>query len=421
MTLNAKRLLSKAALAVSLALTAQSVMASGYQINEYSASGLGRAFAGDAAMADNASTNARNAAAIFLMEKGTNISMGATYIDPDVNIYVTDVSVPAAGGNTGTLSDGANSETVPNFHITSFISDDIAVGYSATATFGMSTDYGSAIAGIAAGKTSLTMINHNINGAYKIDDAWSVALGANAASADASLRRYDSTGALPGSGGAGSEYTKMDGDDWGYGWNFGVLYQLDDKNRFGFTYRSKIDLKLEGHLTNPAHNNEAASMDITLPASYELSGFHQVREDIAIHYSLTRTNWSVFKEMKAVSKVDGSELFKKEENWSDTWRIALGSTLTLNQEWALRAGIAFDESPVDNNNRTMSIPDTDRFWWSAGTTYKPNNAWSFDFGFAYLSGKQYDSSTETVTGVSTYTYGSTGDAFLYGLQASYQF
>lgn len=167
-------------------------------------------------------------------------------------------------------------------------------------------------------------------------------------------------------------------------------------------------------------------MDITLPETYEFSGYHQVREDIAIHYSITRTNWSCFKKMEATSNADGTVLFSKEENWSDTWRLALGSTLTLNQEWALRAGIAFDESPVDDSNRTMSIPDTDRFWWSFGTTYKPTPAWNIDFGFAYLSGKQYDDSTETVVhsnGVelATYTYSSTGDAFLYGLQVSYQF
>lgn len=418
MTLNVKRHLSKTALAISLAITAQSVMASGYQINEYSASGLGRAFAGEAAIADNATTNARNAAAIFLMEKGTSISMGATYIDPDVNIHVTNAS-GVAGGDTGTLSDGANSETVPNFHMTSFITDNIAIGYSATATFGLSTDYGSSIAGLAAGKTSMTMINHNINGAYKIDDTWSVALGFDAADADASLTRYDSSGNLTG-GNPGTQTTKMDGDDWGYGWNVGVLYQLDTENRFGFTYRSEIDLTLDGEF-----NAAPASMDITLPASYEFSGFHQVREDIAIHYSLTRTNWSCFQEMKATSSEDGSTLFTKEENWSDTWRLAIGSTLTLSQEWALRAGIAFDESPVDESNRTMSIPDTDRFWWSLGTTYKPTQAWNIDFGFAYLSGKQYDSSTETVeqSGVelASYTYSSTGDAFLYGLQVSYQF
>lgn len=401
MTLTLKRL-RKAAVALSLSLVTQSAFASGYQINEYSATGLGRAFAGEAAMADNASTNARNPAALFLL-KSTSVSLGLTYVDPEVDIDVIDST--AGPTDKGELNDGAGSETIPNFHITSFVTDNFAIGYSATATFGLSTDYGSEIAGPVAGKTSLSVINHNINGAYKISDAWSLGLGVNAAYADASLTRYNLDGSVAG---------KLEGDDWGYGWNAGFLYQLDENNRFGFTYRSEIDLNFTGSL-----NTLDAKMPLTLPETYEFSGFHQITEALALHYSVARTNWSCFKKMNATTN-NPAVSFTKEENWSDTWRLALGTTYRFNPEWTLRAGFAYDESPVGDENRTMSIPDTDRYWWTLGTSYTPTQNWNFDFGFAYLSGKEHESSTEEY-GPLTYTYDSTGDAFIYGLQASYLF
>ena len=56
----------------------------------------------------------------------------------------------------------------------------------------------------------------------------------------------------------------------------------------------------------------------------------------------------------------------------------------LNQNWTLRAGYAFDESPVKEMYRTARVPDNDRQWLTAGATYNLNPRWSFDAALAYL-------------------------------------
>ena len=58
--MNKKRLFSKTLLAATITLATQQATAAGFQLNAQSATGLGRAFAGDAVIADNASVMSRN-------------------------------------------------------------------------------------------------------------------------------------------------------------------------------------------------------------------------------------------------------------------------------------------------------------------------------------------------------------------------
>lgn len=57
----------------------------GFQLNEHSAAGLGRAFAGEGAIADNAAVLSRNPAAMTLFTQ-PSISAGITYVNPHVNV-----------------------------------------------------------------------------------------------------------------------------------------------------------------------------------------------------------------------------------------------------------------------------------------------------------------------------------------------
>ncbi|MGL5045972.1 MAG: outer membrane protein transport protein, partial [Plesiomonas sp.] len=83
--MNKKNLLTKSALATAVALLSANASAAGYQIGEHSASGLGRAFAGEGAVADNAAVVIRNPAAMMMFD-APSISGGLTYIDPEVDV-----------------------------------------------------------------------------------------------------------------------------------------------------------------------------------------------------------------------------------------------------------------------------------------------------------------------------------------------
>lgn len=88
---------------------------------------------------------------------------------------------------------------------------------------------------------------------------------------------------------------------------------------------------------------------------WELSGYNRVAPQWAVHYSLTYTSWSQFRELKATGS-NGQTLFYKEEGFKDAYRLALGTTYYYDDNWTFRTGIAFDDSPVPANNRSISIP-----------------------------------------------------------------
>ncbi len=61
-----KTLFNKTALAVAVAIVSTSAWSAGFQLNEFSSSGLGRAYSGEGAIADDAGNASRNPALIMM-------------------------------------------------------------------------------------------------------------------------------------------------------------------------------------------------------------------------------------------------------------------------------------------------------------------------------------------------------------------
>jgi long-chain fatty acid transport protein len=72
------------------------------------------------------------------------------------------------------------------------------------------------------------------------------------------------------------------------------------------------------------------------------------------------------------------------ENFKDSWRVSGGVSYYLDDKWKLRGGIAWDESPVNDTDRTPRLPDSDRFWLAGGVQYAWNTQWKFDLGATYI-------------------------------------
>ncbi len=436
-----KNLFPKAALAVAVAIVSSQAYAAGFQLNEFSSSGLGRAYSGEGAVADNAGSASRNPATIMMFDR-PSFSGGAIFVDPDVNISGT--------SQTGRSTDADNiapTAWVPNLHFVTPINEQFGIGASLTSNYGLATEFNNDYAaGSVAGKTDLETLNLNLSGAYRLNSNWSFGLGFDAVYARAKIERY--AGDLPqliaGSGAlppqlagpvsqipADTQIAHLKGDEWGYGWNAGILYEIDKDNRYGFTYRSEIKIDFDGDYKSslPAAYNPLlggyglygtsgqtipGALTLNLPEMWELSGYNKVAPQWAIHYSLTYTSWSQFQELKATGS-DGQTLFQKDEKFKDAYRIALGTTYFMDKNWTFRTGIAFDDSPVPANNRSISIPDQDRLWLSAGTTYAFNDDASVDLGVSYMHGQH----VEIKEG--PYTFQSEGKAWLYGMNFNYAF
>lgn len=214
---------------------------------------------------------------------------------------------------------------------------------------------------------------------------------------------------------------KLEGDTIDWGWNIGFLYELNENNRFGLSYRSEVELKFDGDFTDyigafldsKQPGTVPGKLNVVTPAIAEIGGFHQLNNQWAVHYGVQWIQWSKFEELRATSEqCKNNECLLKEEDFDDNFRYSIGATYNLNPDWTLRAGFAFDEQA---GKSTLSIPDTDRYWYSAGFTYNYSSQMTFDFGFTYLYGKSnsFKESGET--------FHAENDAYLTSAQINYIF
>lgn len=426
--MNHKNLFAKSALAVAVALVSSNVSAAGFQLNEFSAIGLGRAYSGEGAMGDTAASASRNPATMALMDRPM-FSVGAVFIDPDVNVSGTSQS-----GQSLNSENIAPTQWVPNIHYVQPLNDQWWLGASATSNYGLATEYSdSYTAGPYAGKTDLQTVNLNLSTAYRLNQHFSFGVGFDAVYARAKIERYAGESGQSLGIPADTQIARLKGDEWGYGWNAGILYEVDKDNRFGFTYRSEVKVDFDGDYKSnlPAAINPLnqalnlglpyatsgstipGSLTLNLPEMWEVSGYHKVAPQWAIHYSMAYTSWSQFQELKATN--NGQTLFYKDESYKDAYRIALGTSYYYDDNWTFRAGIAFDDSPVPADNRTISIPDQDRLWLSTGASYAFNQDASVDVGISYMHGQ------DVTIKEGPYTFHSTGKAWLYGANFNYKF
>ena len=95
------------------------------------------------------------------------------------------------------------------------------------------------------------------------------------------------------------------------------------------------------------------------------------------------TRWSTIKDLTFV-RTTGAVLSSTPENFDDSWRVSVGTNYHYNDQWMFRGGLAWDQTPVNNTDRTPRLPDGDRFWLAAGAQYKLNGNWRFDGGFSYI-------------------------------------
>lgn len=449
-------------LATAMLLAAGGANAAAFQLAEVSTSGLGRAYAGEAAIADNASVVATNPALMSLF-KTAQFSTGGVYVDSRINMSgdVTSSATTTASGMKAIRYGSASERNVipgafvPNLYFVAPVNDKFALGAGMNVNFGLKSEYDDSYnAGIFGGKTDLSAINLNLSGAYRVTEGLSLGLGVNAVYAKAQVERNvgilaDSAtdnqiaGALSALPEPYKKFPKyltskdksvvslQDRAAWGFGWNAGVMYQFNEANRIGLAYHSKVDIDFTDRTATSLEANvitagKKGDLTLTLPDYLELSGFHQLTDKLAVHYSYKYTHWSRLTKLHA-SFEDGKKAFDKELQYSNNSRVALGASYNLDEKLTLRAGIAYDQA-ASRHQRSAAIPDTDRTWYSLGATYKFTPNLSVDLGYAYLKGKKvHFKEVKTIGNESTLTFNTTANytsqahANLYGLNLNYSF
>lgn len=415
-------------LVAALAATGSSgtVNAAGFALAEQSASGLGNAYAGGAAAIDDASVQFFNPAALSEVA-GAQVALAGHYIKPRGNL--SGASVTRTPGNlsyTGTIDDAGVDGFIPNFYYIRDLNSSLKFGLGINVPFGLSTEYDESWIGrYHALKSAVETVNINPALAFKFTDHLSLGAGISAQYIKAELTSAVDSGSLLGTPGnqAVDSYAYVKGDDWGYGFNLGLLYKPIDAMRLGLAFRSSIKQNLQGEATftrsaafnallnainSTAFTTTAASADIDLPATISLSVAHAFTPRIEVMGDITWTQWSNFQELRIdfANPAQGSDAVTT-ENWEDTYRYSVGMSYKLNDRMKLRTGLALDETPVpDAQHRTPRIPDNDRTWLAFGLTYTSSSNLSFDFGYAHLFVK--DSTIDNTTEGAPFRYNITG-------------
>lgn len=387
---------------ISLAVFSAPSFSAGFQLNAQSASGLGRAFAGDAIIADDASIVAKNSAGMSLIEKPT-FSVGGILIDSQVDI--SDASYTPISGSTQSIDDFSldSSTFVPNVHFVLPMEDSPwTFGATVHSNFGTDVRFPSDFAATEfGGTTALTSVNFGVSAAYQLTPQWSVGFGLDAVYGEGEIYR---AGLLT-----------IDSDGVEIGFNTGLAYVVNEDHRFGLSYRYSPEMKTEGDMAMTGV--PASSLNVPLPDIVEFSGHHQLTTELAFHYSLQWVNWSEF---DALTSNEYSTPVK-EYRWKDAGHLSLGATYVLSPEWTVRGGYMYDASPVDTLT-SLSIPDTNRHWYSMGASYQVASAHRIDVGVSYILGQETSVNESLTTVASSHMESVVGaTAWLVGVQYNHTF
>lgn len=411
---------------ISLLTLSSSAYSAGFALIENSASGMGKAFAGAAAAAEDASTVWFNPAGMTYLSKSLE---GKSQLTNSFHIVsaktkFTDKGSAQPFGAIGGEKDMSKRVTspIPNLYYVHPINDRLQFGFAMNGPFGSKTEYEEDWVGrYQATLTDMKSLNLNPSLSWKANDKLSLGAGVSAQYIKVKLgSSFDSVGACRqialGSGSTAlvdycngtyptAAQTSTDsqvlvkGDNLSFGFNLGLLYQPTEMTRIGASYRSKVKHKLKGKAKYDVNagllpviaqtgintfTNRDIEASVELPDSLSLSFAHKVNSKLELLGDVTWTQWSTFQELK-ITDTTGVEVTTVPQKWHDVTRVSLGANYKYNDKLTLRTGVAFDEEPIPSAKlRTPRIPGNDRTWLSIGAGYKVSKKLNLDFGYSHL-------------------------------------
>jgi long-chain fatty acid transport protein len=425
---------TKLAIALALGLASGYASAAGFQLLEQNASGLGNAYAGSAAVADNASTIFFNPAGMTQL-KEREFSVGLSLISPSFK-FTDNGSNGGLLAGTGNGHDAGSLAAVPNAYLSWALNKDLYVGVGLSAPFGLKTDYGNNWVGAAQARSfSVETLNLNPSVAYRVNDAVSVGGGVSYQHLDAKYKRTAAVGsATPGLGPilAASEVTaSLASDAWG--WNVGGLFTLSPATKVGVSYRSTVTQEATGsiNVTGPsagvnASQSSGTKTTLKLPDTAVLSATHDLNNQWQLLGDVAWTGWSSIPKLDLVRTsgvLNGATAQTLDTDFRDTYRVAVGANYQYRPDLKLKFGLAFDQTPVKvESTRLVSLPDADRTQISTGAQWALAGGSTLDVGVAYLMfADSTINNNQVATGRGLVKGSYTGNVVLLGVQYSMPF
>ena len=301
---------------------------------------------------------------------GRQVEIGTTAIYADRKIDL----------DSGGSIDADNQWNFPStFYYTHEANKTITSGIGIFFPFGLSSKWDDDYEGRYIG-TEGDVFTMNINPAisFQITDRLAMAFGFDLLYMDASLKnKLNQTAAyliaqnqgfpLPPLTSPLSDIAQeFEGDGWGSGYNFGILYKATERVSIGGTYRSHIDVDIEGdvhlHDVDPSlallFPESNADADIRLPAQATLGVAFQALDSLIVEVGARWEDWDSTDELKIEfgQPILGQSVNIIPRDWKATWTYNTGGQFQLNA--------------VPGDTFEPIIPDTDSHLFTIGTTLK---------------------------------------------------
>jgi|GEM_PF-6928195 len=319
------------------------------------ASGLGVAYAGAAAVADNASVLRYNPAGLTLLE-GTLFSPVATGRRHRYSFNDRE-SAGLAGDESG---QAGQRQTLPHAYLAWPISDAWSLGLGIYSPYSLDPGYNDNWLGRNQFvRTEFDSLNFNPAIAYRVSDRLSLGFGLD-------YRKIRLKVAQEGA---------RDSDS-AWGWDAGAILTLSPSMRLGLAYQSGMKY------CSPA-----------LPSAFPgVNDYGRFRTPGVLSFSVWQQiseNW------EAMGDFSYARWRSMDEYDRDSWRLSWGAAYAWNNHWKTRFGLAYDRSPITDSQRLALLPNSHRLWFSLGAQYRFGKASALDFGYAYQWAKKprldYDS------------------------------
>ncbi len=170
------------------------------------------------------------------------------------------------------------------------------------------------------------------------------------------------------------------------GWNLGVLFKPTDRFRIGASYRSDMDIDLEGDADFTQISTGNAQLDalvgatfpvddqitttLPFPAVAAIGVAFSPTDNIDIEFDITHMTWGRFEALAVDFENQPARNFVREQNWEDSSAYRLGVNIDATEKFAVRFGGVYDENPQATERVGPLLPDADRIGATLGGGYK---------------------------------------------------
>ena len=195
---------------------------------------------------------------------------------------------------------------------------------------------------------------------------------------------------------------QLQGNGSGLGYNVGVHYAYEEDFTLGISYRSKVDMKVEGGDATFDVPSSAVLLGLfpsggtkfdatlPLPATLSFGMADKITSRLTISFDYNIVFWSAYKELKFEYEkpVNRALSTTSPRKYKDASIYRIGLEYMANPKLALRAGYYYDQTPVRDGYMTPETPDANRNAFTCGFGYKFSDNFSADASFVFIEGAE---------------------------------